>query len=105
MMEKLFEQLPHLREHIDTYELSTPLSTKHFANYDEGEIYGINHEPKRFRIKSLRPKTPVKDFYLTGQDILSVGIVAAAMSGVLTASAILKKNLLTEVMKSREAFN
>lgn len=101
MLERLFDVMPHLRQHIDYYELSTPLSTRHFANYEHGEIYGIDHTPARFALKSLRPKTPVKGFYLTGQDILSVGIAGAAMSGVLTASAILRRNMLQEILKMR----
>ena len=101
MMAKLFEVMPHLRDKIDYYELSTPLSTKHFANYEQGEIYGIDHTPKRFKLKSLRPKTAVKNFFLTGQDILSVGIAGATMSGVLTASAILKKNFLQQILNNR----
>jgi all-trans-retinol 13,14-reductase len=99
MMAKLFEVMPHLKDKIDYYELSTPLSTKHFANYDQGEIYGIDHTPQRFTIKSLRPKTSVKNFFLTGQDVLSVGIAGALLSGVLTASAISLKNLLPEILQ------
>lgn len=101
MLDKLFGVMPQLRDKIDYYELSTPLSTKHFANYDNGEIYGISHTPDRFALKSLRPKTPVKNFYLTGQDILSAGVAGAAMSGVLTASAVEKKNFMMEMMKKR----
>ena len=32
-----------LEGHIDHYELSTPLTTKIFANYQNGELYGIDH--------------------------------------------------------------
>jgi all-trans-retinol 13,14-reductase len=101
MLDKLIEVMPHLEDKIDYYELSTPLSTRHFANYDKGEIYGIDHTPARFGLKSLRPATPVKNFYLTGQDITTAGIAGALFGGVLTASAILKKNLLMDAMKMR----
>ncbi len=93
LLEKLYERLPQLKGKVDYHELSTPLSTQHFANYQNGEIYGLEHSPKRFKLKSLRPKTPIKNFYLTGQDIVSAGIGAAGMAGVLTASAILKRPL------------
>lgn len=99
LLEKLYERLPQLKGKIDYYELSTPLSTKHFANYSTGEIYGLEHTPERFALKSLRPKTPIKNFFLTGQDILSAGIGGAAFAGVLTASAILKKNLINDILK------
>jgi len=68
LLTHLFEQLPHLKGHIDHYELSTPLTTKNFANYQKGELYGIDHSPSRYRQKFLQPRTPIKGFYLTGQD-------------------------------------
>ena len=68
--------------------------------YDQGEIYGLQHDPGRFTHRSLRPETPIKGFYLTGQDIATAGVGGAMIGGVLCASAILKQNLMTEVMTS-----
>ena len=94
----LFDHLPHLKDKVDYYELSSPLTTKHFVNYAEGEIYGIDHTPERFRQKFLRPRTPIKNFFLTGQDIVTAGVAGALYSGVLTASVITKKNIIKKVM-------
>ncbi|WP_299466224.1 NAD(P)/FAD-dependent oxidoreductase [uncultured Microscilla sp.] len=98
LLEELFKLEPHLRGKIDCYELSTPITTKHFINYEKGEIYGLDHSPERFKHKFLRPHTPIKNFYLTGQDIVTAGIGGALFSGLLTTSAITKKNLLKKVM-------
>jgi len=97
LLEALYRYEPQLRGKVDYYELSTPLSTQHFANYQYGELYGIDHTPERFEQRFLRPHTPVKQLYLTGQDILSCGVGGALASGLLTASAILKKNLIKEI--------
>lgn len=94
MLEKLYEFEPQLRGKIDHYELSTPLTTKHFVNYQYGELYGLDNSPNRFEQKFLRPKTPIKNLYLTGQDVVSCGVGGALASGLLTASAITKKNLM-----------
>ena len=83
---------------IDHCELSTPLSTVHFVNYRKGEIYGLDHTPQRFAQKFLRPQTPIKNLFLTGQDISTCGIAGALMSGVLTASVILKKNVAADAL-------
>jgi all-trans-retinol 13,14-reductase len=101
LLEALYKQLPQVRGKVDVYELSTPLTTKHFVNYAKGEIYGLDHTPARFRQKFLKPRTPIKNFYLTGQDIVTCGVGAALFSGVLTTAAMTGKNILSEVMSQK----
>ena len=100
LLQELFKQLPHLEDAVDYYELSSPLTTQHFVNYDKGEIYGIDHTPERFRQKFLKPRTPIKNFFLTGQDIVTAGVAGALFAGVLTASAMTSKNIIKKVLKS-----
>ena len=78
-------------------ELSTPLSTKHFCNYTHGEIYGIDHSPSRFRQNWIQPRTAIKNFYISGQDIITAGVAGALQSGVLCSSVITKKNILKDI--------
>lgn len=109
LKEKLAQQLlaqlyrfePQVKGKIDVYELSTPLSTANFVNYAHGEIYGIDHTPERFKLKFLRPATPVKNLFLTGQDIATCGVAGALMSGLLTASAVLKRNVSDDIFKTK----
>ena len=101
----LYKYEPQVKGKIEVYELSTPVTTKHFCNYLQGEIYGLDHHPQRFAKSYLKPKTPIKNLFLTGQDIVTVGIGGALMSGVLTASAITGKNLINEVVKSANDVN
>ena len=82
--------------------MSTPLTTQHFVNYQKGEIYGIDHSPERFKHKFLVPKTPIKNFYLTGQDIVTAGVGGALYAGLLTAAAMTGKNLMKTVLKTAE---
>lgn len=98
LLKVLYSQMPHLEGKVDYYELSTPLTTQHFINYDKGEIYGLDHSPSRFRQKFLKPRTPIKNFYLTGQDIVSAGVGAALFSGVLTSSAMTGANIMKKIM-------
>ena len=97
MITEVYHQCPHLNGQISFYELSTPLSTRNLANYELGELYGIDHTPERFRQKWLKPKTPIKNLYLTGQDILTVGLAGALGSGVLTSSVVLGKNIFKNI--------
>jgi all-trans-retinol 13,14-reductase len=102
LLAHLYKVEPQLKGKISFYELSSPLTTKNFCSYTTGEIYGLDHTPERFDQKFLRPKSPFKNLYLTGQDIVSVGIGGALISGVITASAILNKNILGEIVKKKK---
>jgi len=89
MLEVLYSKMPHLRGKIDYYETSTPLSTDYFCGYKKGELYGLNHDPKRFEQNWLRPKTSIPGLYLTGQDVLTCGVGGAMMAGVMTTVSVL----------------
>jgi all-trans-retinol 13,14-reductase len=99
LLDNVYRMVPQIRGKVDYQEVSTPLSTRHFANYAQGEIYGLDHTPARFRLKWLKPRTPVDGLFLTGQDIVSVGFGGALMGGVLAASAVLGKNVLAALLK------
>ena len=94
MLEGLFEQLPQLRGRIAIKEISTPLTTQHFAGYDRGELYGLDHTPARFQQGFLKPATPIPGLYLTGQDIVTCGVSGAMFGGVLTATTLLRGPLM-----------
>ena len=100
LLRKLYEQLPQLEGKVDYYELSTPLSTRHFVNYDHGEIYGLEHSPERFGSNAIHVKSSIKNLYLTGQDIVSCGIAGALISAVITGSLITKKDMIKEIVRS-----
>lgn len=102
LSERLLEQLyrfePQTRGHVAYHELSTPLSTKHFTAYAHGEIYGLTHDPERFEAKYLRPRTPIGNLFLTGQDVVTCGVGAALFSGYLTVSAITGRNVVMDAL-------
>jgi all-trans-retinol 13,14-reductase len=97
MAERLLKALrtavPSVEGHVDRYELSTPITTRHFASYPHGEIYGLAHTPQRFCERLLRPRTAIRGLYLTGQDISVCGVAGALVGAYVTASAIVKKPL------------
>ena len=99
LLEVLYKLEPQLEGKVDCYELSSPITTKHFMNYDRGELYGIDHDPERYEKRFLQPRTPIKNLYLTGQDIVTAGVAGALFAGFLTASTMLGKNVVKTVLK------
>ena len=102
LLEKLYEHRPQVKGHVVHAELSTPLSTEHFAGHPSGEIYGLATDRERFEARWLRPHLPVKGLFLTGADSSTPGIGGALASALVTVSAILKRNLLGAAMKPLE---
>jgi all-trans-retinol 13,14-reductase len=96
---ELEKYVPAVAGQIDHAELSTPLSTRNFMNYERGEAYGISATPARFAMRGLKPRTPIRQLYLTGQDVVSLGVTGALFGGVVCASAILGRNLMGDVSK------
>lgn len=100
MLAALYTQLPQLRGKVAIAEISTPLTTQHFAGYGRGELYGLDHTPQRLRQGFLKPTTPIRGLYLTGQDIVTCGVAGAMFGGVLTAASLLRGTLMAELVKS-----
>ena len=100
LLEVLYEREPQVRGKIDHYELSTPVTTRHFMNYEKGELYGLDHDPSRYQQRFLQPRTPIKNFFLTGQDVVTAGVGGALFAGYLTASAMTGKNYVKKAMLS-----
>jgi all-trans-retinol 13,14-reductase len=96
---ELERHVPAVAGRIDYSELSTPVTTRHFMNYENGEIYGIASTPARFRMRALGARTPIRNLYLTGQDVTSLGVVGALYGGAISASAALGKNLVSKLAK------
>ncbi len=99
LLDVLFRFVPQVRDKIDYCELSTPVSTLHFAGYQNGEIYGMAATPDRLCERGLRAQTPVPGLYLAGQDVGLLGVAGALFGGVIAASAIVGRDIGRKVRK------
>jgi all-trans-retinol 13,14-reductase len=79
---------PGFKDLIEYYELSTPLTFAYFDASDRGAIYGIPCIPERWEKKWLSAKTPIQNLYLTGMDVVPLGIMGATIGGITTAGVI-----------------
>ena len=88
LLARFFQAFPDLEPLLVHAELATPLSTDVFCKPYHGSIYGLNHSPERFDDPWLRPKTPLKGLWMTGQDVATCGVMGAMMGGAVSAVAI-----------------
>lgn len=73
---------------VDFSEVSTPLSLRNFTNRDFGAMYGLPVNKARYDLNCLNAKTSIKNLYLTGTDVLILGVAGGTLGGVVTASKI-----------------
>ncbi|XP_065661466.1 all-trans-retinol 13,14-reductase isoform X1 [Hydra vulgaris] len=96
---------PQLRNRRVYFEVGTPVTNKYYLGSNKGEIYGLDHSLDRFDpeiIAKLRPCTKIPGLFLTGQDITTAGFAGALYSGLLTASAVLNRNLANDLVKIKK---
>jgi len=93
---------PQLEDKVEYMELGSPVTNNYYIRSTKGEIYGLDHNKNRFRpdlATKLRPEIGVPGLYLTGQDVLVCGFSGGMFSGMVTASAMLHRNLMQDCIK------
>eukprot|EP00066_Takifugu_rubripes_P002809 XP_003964953.1 PREDICTED: putative all-trans-retinol 13,14-reductase isoform X2 [Takifugu rubripes] len=97
ILEVVMDVFPQItREKVTFVPPQTPVTNTHYIGAPKGEIYGADHGVARFSPElnaTVRPRTPLKNLYLTGQDVFLCGF-AGALAGALTCgSVLLNRNL------------
>ena len=100
--EGLYKYYPQTKGKVKFTEVGTPLTFNFYIGSVKGEVYGADAIPQRFQPNDLlRPKTSIDNFYLTGQDITTLGFTGAMMAGILTASEILGYGTIPDMILGR----
>lgn len=80
---------PGYRDMVDYVEVSTPITTEHFAAHPRGVIYGVAARPQRRRLECTRVRTPIANLYQASADSLVHGILGAMIGGAVAAGVVL----------------
>ncbi|XP_056285910.1 inactive all-trans-retinol 13,14-reductase [Pseudoliparis swirei] len=83
---------PKIKDKLVFQDVATPLTNMHYLGSQRGAMYSAEHNLERFLAENVarnRCNTPVKNLYITGQDVFSCGIAGALHGGLLCASAVL----------------
>lgn len=97
LLAELFRHVPAAADHVDQVEVSTPLSYETFAKRERGGFMGVESSPGRFEQAWLRPETPIRGLFLTGQDVATDGVIGALVGATLCASAMLGRDLMAQI--------
>lgn len=102
MIEGAERVIPGLKEHIVWKEAATPITQEHFTFSTGGTSYGIELSVDQFGPNRPGPKTEIEGLYLAGAStVFAHGIAGTMRGGVGTASAVLGRDLMSEVAAGR----
>jgi all-trans-retinol 13,14-reductase len=89
MLSETFKYYPQLKDHITNVLIGTPLTFNYYIGSTFGEVYGMDSTRARYNCTKIKPETSIENLFLTGQDVTTLGITGAIMSGVLTSMTML----------------
>lgn len=90
--------IPDIRQAIDHIYTSTPLSYSGYTLTYEGSAYGVRKDYNNTLTTILTPRTPLKNLYLTGQNLNLHGVLGVSMTSVFTCAELLGMQTLVEDM-------
>ena len=94
------EKFPELRNCIQSYTTSTPLSYRDYIGNYDGSLYGIAKDYKDPLKTFISPRTKVRNLYLTGQNINIHGVLGSSISALLTCVSLLGNENVVEKIRN-----
>jgi all-trans-retinol 13,14-reductase len=100
LLDAVEKKFPGLRAYIKSYYTATPLSYRDYIGNDDGSLYGIVKDFNDPLRTFISPKTKLPNLYFTGQNLNMHGVLGAAMSGLVTCSALLGNDDIVEKIRN-----
>ncbi len=100
IIDEFEKKFPNIRENMEGYYTSTPLTYRDYTATPTGSVYGVSKDAKDPLRTFISPKTKVPNLYLTGQNLNMHGVLGVTISAVKTCSEILGNNKLIEKIAS-----
>ncbi|NDV84494.1 NAD(P)/FAD-dependent oxidoreductase [Bacteroides sp. 51] len=91
-------RMPGLRDNIERFHTTTPLTYRDYTGTWKGSAYGIRKDYNNALLTILAPQTQVPNLFLTGQNLNLHGILGVSMTSILTCAKVAgMENVLKEL--------
>ena len=92
------EEFPGLKENIESYNISTPLSFRDYIGNSDGSLYGKISDFNNIASNYVSHKTKISNLFLTGQNLNLHGMLGVSMSSIITSAEFVGlKQLLEDI--------
>ena len=99
----LEEEIPGIRNDIEQYYTSTPLTYLDYTDIPEGAMYGTAKYIKTLGTGSISCKTSIPNLLLTGQSVTLHGMFGVLASSLMTCSEVLTRDeIFSQIRKSNQ---
>ena len=103
LIDELEKKFPNIRECIEAYYTSSPLSYRDYIGSNRGSMYAYVKDVNKPLHSHISPKTKIKNLFFTGQSLNMHGILGVTICAIITCSEILGKDyLLDKILESNE---
>ena len=98
LIDLVCEQFPKLKENIEAYNISTPLSFRDYIGNSDGSLYGKISDFNNIASNYVSHKTKIPNLFLTGQNLNLHGMLGVSMSSIITSAEFVGlKHILNEI--------
>lgn len=96
LIDVVAQHFPYLRESIEAYYTSTPLTYLDYTGTAEGSMYGNAKDIRMGGAYRVAQRTKVPNLYMTGQNINSHGMLGVLVGTIVTCSEFLTAEKIYE---------
>lgn len=90
------KKFPGLRDNIEAYNISTPLSFRDYIGNSDGSLYGKISDFNNMASNYVSHKTKIPNLFLTGQNLNLHGMLGVSMSSIITGAEFVGLKQLLE---------
>lgn len=106
IIDELEKKFPNIRECIEEYYTSSPLSYRDYIATNRGSMYGYVKDVDKSMQSFISPKTKISNLLFTGQSMNMHGILGVTIGAVVTCSELLGQDyLLNKIIEANSTKN
>lgn len=100
LLDAIEKKIPNIREHLECYYTSTPLTYRDYINTPNGSMYGISKDAEDPMRTFISAKTKIPNLYLTGQNLNMHGVLGVTIGAFTTCGEIFGQAYLVDKIKA-----